>query len=170
MSEPYLGEIRAFGFPYAPRGWAQCQGQTMSISQNSALFALLGTMYGGDGRVTFGLPDLRGRSAISVGQGPGLSARGQGEMSGEEQVTLIAGQIPPHTHGVTASSQASGKSPANAVPAYTADSSSYGGATDLTMNPLMIKPNAGGQPHDNMPPYLVINYCIALEGIFPPRD
>jgi microcystin-dependent protein len=127
-------------------------------------------MYGGDGRVTFGLPDLRGRSAISVGQGPGLSTRGQGEMGGEDQVTLIGGQIPPHTHGVTASSQASGKSPANAVPAYTADSSSYGGATDLTMNPAMIKPNAGGQPHGNMPPYLVINYCIALEGIFPPRD
>jgi microcystin-dependent protein len=169
MSEPYLGEIRAFGFNFAPQGWALCQGQTMSISQNSALFSLLGTMYGGDGRVTFGLPDLRGRSAISFGQGPGLSNRTQGELAGEEQVTLNAGQIAPHTHGVTASSQASGKSPANSVPAYTADSSSYGGATDLTMNPAMIKPNAGGQPHDNMAPYLVINYCIATEGIYPSR-
>ncbi|HEU4546070.1 MAG TPA: tail fiber protein [Microlunatus sp.] len=169
MSEPFLGEIRAFGFNFAPQGWALCQGQTMSISQNSALFSLLGTMYGGDGRVTFGLPDLRGRTAISFGQGPGLSNRTQGELAGEEQVTLNAGQIAPHTHGVTASSQASGKSPSNSVPAYTADSSSYGGATDLTMNPVMIKPNAGGQPHDNMPPYLVINYCIATEGIYPSR-
>ena len=107
MSEPFLGEIRAFGFTFAPRGWAMCQGQTMSISQNSALFSLLGTTYGGDGRVTFGLPDLRGRTAISLGQGPGLSTRTQGEQAGSEQVTLNAGQIPPHTHGVTASSQAS---------------------------------------------------------------
>jgi len=99
-----------------------------------------------------------------------LSNRTQGEQAGSEQVTLNAGQIAPHTHGVTASSQASAKSPSNSLPAYTADTSSYGGATDLTMNPSMIKPNAGGQPHDNMPPYLVINYCIALEGIFPPRD
>lgn len=169
MSEPFLGEIRAFGFPFAPPGWAACQGQMMSISQNSALFSLLGTMYGGDGRVTFGLPDLRGRTAISFGQGRGLSNRSQGELAGSEQVTLTAGQIPPHTHGVTASSQASGKSPATSLPAYTANSPSYGGATDLTMSPQMIQPNPGGQPHDNMQPYLVLNYCIATEGIFPSR-
>ena len=169
MSEPFLGEIRAFGFTFAPQGWLACQGQMMSITQNSALFSLLGTMYGGDGRVTFGLPDLRGRTAISLGQGPGLSNRTQGELSGSEQVTLIGAQIAPHTHWVTASSQASGKSPGGSFPAYTADSSSYGSATDLTMNPQMIRPNAGGQPHDNMQPYLVLNYCIATEGIFPSR-
>ena len=170
MSEPFLGEIRAFGFNFAPQGWALCQGQTRSISQNSALFSLLGTMYGGDGRVTFGLPDLRGRTAISFGQGPGLSNRTQGELAGEEQVTLNAGQIPPHTHSVTASSTAASKSPANSLPAFTATGSSYGGEPDLTMSPAMIGPNpGGGQPHDNMPPYLVINYCIATEGIYPSR-
>ncbi|HEY5979367.1 MAG TPA: tail fiber protein [Microlunatus sp.] len=169
MSEPFLGEIRNFGFNFAPRGWAQCQGQLMSISQNTALFSLLGTMYGGNGQTTFGLPDLRGRTVISVGQGPGLSNRTQGELAGSEQVTLNAAQIAPHTHGVTASSQASSKSPANAVPAY-ADASPYGGGTDLTMNPDMIKPNSGGQPHDNMSPYLVMNYCIATEGIYPSRQ
>jgi microcystin-dependent protein len=170
MSEPFLGEIRNFGFNFAPQGWAQCQGQLLSISANSALFSLLGTMYGGDGRTNFGLPDLRGRTAISVGQGPGLTNRTQGEISGVEQVTLTAQQVAPHTHGVTASSQASSKSPANAVPAFTADTSTYGGGADLTMNPSMIKPNAGGQPHDNMSPYLVTNLCIATEGIYPSRQ
>ena len=170
MSEPFLGEIRNFGFNFAPQGWAQCQGQLLSISQNSALFSLLGTMYGGDGRTTFGLPDLRGRTAISVGQGPGLSDYVQGQVGGEEQVTLTASQVAPHTHSVTASSQAASKSPANSLPAYTADASTYGGATDLTMSPNMIKPNPGGQPHDNMPPYLVTNLCIALEGIYPSRN
>jgi microcystin-dependent protein len=169
MSEPFLGEIRNFGFNFAPRGWAQCQGQTMSIQQNSALFSLLGTMYGGNGQTTFGLPDLRGRSVISVGQGNGLAPRTQGELGGVEQVTLTAQQVAPHTHGVTASSQGGSKSPAGSVPAYNADAAPYGAGTDLTMSPSMIKPNAGGQPHDNMPPYLVMNYCIALEGIFPSR-
>lgn len=169
MSEPFLGEMRNFGFNFAPQGWAQCQGQLMSISANSALFSLLGTMYGGDGQVTFGLPDLRGRSAISLGQGPGLSNRTQGELGGSEQVTLTSQQVAPHTHPVTASSTATGKSPENAVPAFTAGGSSYGGTADLTMNPAMIKPNAGGQPHDNMSPYLVINWCIATEGIYPSR-
>ena len=140
----------------------------MSISQNSALFSLLGTMYGGDGRVTFGLPDLRGRTAISFGQGPGLSNRTQGELAGSEQVTLTAGaDRTAHPRGDRLVPGV-GQEPRDSFPAYTADSSSYGGATDLTMNPQMIKPNAGGQPHDNMPPYLVINYCIATEGIFRP--
>src|SRR6478609_5659401 len=117
MSEPFLGEIRNFEINFAPRGWAQCQGQTMSIQQNSALFSLLGTMYGGNGQTTFGLPDLRGRSVISVGQGNGLAPRTQGELGGVEQVTLTAPQVAPHTHGVTASSQGGSKSPAGSVPA-----------------------------------------------------
>lgn len=170
MSEPFIGEIRNFGFTFAPRGWAQCQGQMMSIQQNTALFSLLGTTYGGNGQTTFGLPDLRGRTAISVGQGPGLGNRTQGEVGGVEQVTLTSQQVAPHTHGVTASSQAAAKSPAGSVPAYSADATVYGGGTDLTMASSMIKPNTGGQPHDNMPPYLVTNWCIALEGVYPPRD
>lgn len=170
MSEPFIGEIRNFGFNFAPRGWAQCQGQQLSISANTALFSLLGTMYGGNGQTTFGLPDLRGRSAISVGQGPGLGNYTQGQLGGQEQVTLSAQQVAPHTHAVTASSTASAKSPANAVPAYTADATPYGGGADLTMSPSMVKPNAGGQPHDNLPPYLVTNWCIATEGIYPPRN
>ena len=170
MTEPFIGEIRNFGFNFAPRGWALCQGQLMSISQNTALFSLLGTMYGGNGQTTFGLPDLRGRTAISFGQGPGLSNRTQGEVAGEEQVTLTSQQVAPHTHGVTASSAAASKSPGDSVPAYTAAAASYGSGSDLTMSPSMVKPNAGGQPHENMPPYLVMNWCIALEGIYPSRQ
>ncbi len=169
MSEPFLGEIRNFGFTFAPVGWATCQGQLMSISQNSALFSLLGTTYGGNGQTTFGLPDLRGRTAISFGQGQGLSNRTQGEVAGEEQVTLTSQQVAPHSHEVTASSQGGNKSPSGSVPGYNADSAPYGGGTDLVMAPSMIKPNPGGQPHDNMPPYLVTNFCIATEGIFPSR-
>jgi microcystin-dependent protein len=170
VSEPFIGEIRNFGFTFAPVGWAQCQGQLMSISQNTALFSLLGTTYGGDGRSTFGLPDLRGRTAISVGQGPGLSQRTQGQTGGEEQVTLTSQQVAPHTHPVAGSSQATAKSPANAVPGYTAAASSYGTSADLQMSSGMVGPNAGGQPHDNMPPYLVTNWCIALQGIYPSRS
>lgn len=169
MSEPFIGEIRNFGFNFAPRGWTLCQGQQLPISQYSALFSLLGTMYGGNGVTTFGVPDLRGRTAISFGQGPGLSNRSQGEAAGTEQVTLTSQQVAPHTHGVTASSTAAGKSPADSVPAFTASASSYGTGTDLTMSAAMVKPNPGGQPHDNMPPYLVTNWCIALDGIYPSR-
>lgn len=170
MTEPFLGEIRNFGFAFAPRGWAQCQGQVLQISQNSALFSLLGTTYGGNGQTSFALPDLRGRATISAGQGPGLSPRTQGEVSGEEQVTLTAQQVAPHTHAVTASSSATNKSPGDSVPAYTAAAAGYGSGADLTMSSQMIKPNGGGQPHNNMPPYLVTNWCIALEGIFPSRS
>lgn len=170
MSEPFMGEIRNFGFNFAPQGWAQCQGQLLSISQNTALFSLLGTMYGGDGRTTFALPDLRGRAVISVGQGPGLSNRSQGEVGGEEQVTLTGPQVAAHTHPAAGSSTATGKSPAGSVPAFTAGGSSYGTTTDLTMSPAMVGPNSGGQPHDNMPPYLVTNWCIALQGIYPSRN
>ena len=119
--DPFIGELRLFGFNFAPRGWALCQGQLMSISQNTALFSLLGTMYGGNGQTTFGLPDLRGRTALGFGQGPGLSPYDQGQPGGAEQVTLLAGQLPPHNHTVSASSAATGKNPANSFPAYTAD-------------------------------------------------
>lgn len=170
MTDPFLGEIRNFAFNFAPRGWAQCQGQTLSISQNTALFSLLGTMYGGDGRTTFALPDLRGRVSIAPGQGPGLTPRSQGETGGSEAVTLTSAEIAPHTHQVAASSAASSKNPSNGLPAYTAADSSYGTNGDIAMSPSMIRPNSGGQPHENMQPYLVTNWCIAIEGIYPSRQ
>jgi microcystin-dependent protein len=170
MTEPFLGEIRNFGFNFAPRGWATCQGQLLAISTNTALFSLLGTTYGGNGQTTFSLPDLRGRAPIGVGQGPGLTDRVQGEMGGVENVTLTAPQVAPHSHGVAASSAAASKSPANAYPAFTAAGSSYGTTADMAMNPGMVTPNSGGQPHENMQPDLGSNWCIALEGIFPSRN
>ena len=169
MSEPFIGELRAFGFNFAPNGWAQCSGQLLPIAQNTALFSLLGTMYGGNGQTTFGLPDLRGRSAISAGQGPGLSMYTQGEVAGVEQVTLTASQVAPHTHTAMGGTTATGKNPAGNVPGYTEAGSSYSPTPAIPMNAGMISPNAGGQPHENRPPYLVINWCIALEGIYPTR-
>lgn len=168
--EPFIGELRCFGFTFAPRGWALCQGQLLAIASNTALFSLLGTTYGGNGQTTFALPDLRGRASLSFGQGQGLTNRTQGELAGEEQVTLTSQQIPAHNHTVGASSAATGKNPANSFPAFTAQGSSYGTTADLTMNPAMVGGGGGGQPHDNMAPYLVLNWCIALEGIYPSRD
>lgn len=170
MTEPYLGELRCFGFNFAPRGWAQCQGQLLSIAQNSALFSLLGTMYGGNGQTTFGLPDLRGRSAISSGQGPGLSSYEQGEVAGAESVTLTAQQVAAHVHGVAAATDATAKNPSGALPGFTASEASYSATASVVMNPGMVLPNTGGQPHENRPPFLVLNWCIALEGIFPSRS
>ncbi len=167
--EPFVGEIRCFGFGWAPVGWAPCQGQLLPISSNTALFSLLGTTYGGDGRTTFALPDLRGRTPVNQGQGPGLSSYDLGQVGGTETVTLIAGQLPPHNHTVTASSTASGKSPSGSVPAYDADSSSYGGGTDLQMSPSMVGGGGNSQPVDNMQPYLAVSWCIAVEGIYPSR-
>lgn len=168
--DPFLGEIRCFGFTFAPRGWALCQGQLLSIASNTALFSLLGTMYGGDGRTTFGLPDLRGRVPTGFGQGPGLSDRVQGELAGEEQVGLTQVQLPAHNHTVAAASAATSKNPSGAVPALTAAGSSYGTVADLGMSPTMVGGGGGNQLHDNMAPYLVLNWCIAIEGIYPPRD
>jgi microcystin-dependent protein len=168
--DPFLGEIRCFGFNFAPRGWAVCQGQLLAISSNTALFSLLGTMYGGDGRVTFALPDLRGRLPMGFGQGPGLSDRVQGEPGGEEQVSLLQTQLPAHSHTVAASSAATSKSPSAAVPAFTAAGSSYGTSADMSMSTSMIAGGGSSQQHDNMSPYLVLNWCIALEGIYPPRN
>ncbi len=169
MTEPFIGEIRNFGFNFAPRGWALCQGQLLPINQNTALFSLLGTMYGGDGRITFALPDLRGRTPIGFGQGPGLSDRTQGEAAGEEAVTLTESDLAAHTHPVTAASVATTKNPAGAVPGFTPRGHSYGTTADAVMSPTMVGQSGDGTPHDNMPPYLVTNWCIATEGIFPSR-
>lgn len=168
--DPFLGELRLFGFNFAPLGWAQCQGQLLAIPSNSALFALLGTQYGGDGRTTFALPDLRGRVALGAGQGAGLSPYPQGQMGGQEQVTLQPAQLPPHNHSVAASSSATGKNPSNAFPAVTPDGVSYGTAADISMSPTMVGGGGGSQSHENRQPYIALNWCIALQGIFPPRN
>ena len=176
MSEPFLGEIRMFGGNFAPRGWAFCNGQLLSIAQNTALFSILGTTYGGDGRVTFGLPDLRGRVPINAGQGPGLSSYTLGEVAGNENVTLIQAQIPPHSHTVACNTgPASAPSPANNVLAAPVDSqggagNGYTPAANATMSPAMIGTTGGGSPISIVQPLLCSSFIIALEGIFPSRN
>lgn len=170
MSEPYIGEIRIFPYSFAPRGWAFCQGQILSIAQNTALFSLLGITYGGNGQTTFALPDLRGRVPMGSGQGPGLTNRTRGEMAGVESVTLLQNQMPAHSHAVACSSDdGNGGSPPGNYPASSGNPI-YSNAANSTMNPGMIGAAGGSQPHNNMQPYLVLNYCIALEGIFPSRN
>jgi microcystin-dependent protein len=162
MAEPFLGEIRAFTMTYAPKGWALCNGQLLPINQNQALFSLLGTTYGGDGRVNFGLPDLRGRVPAHTGAGFTL-----GERVGEEAHTLTLGELPAHNHAVaavdTAGTQAA---PAGAALARAGDL--YGAEADLVaLQSGSVSPVGGGQAHLNLQPYLTLSYCIALQGIFP---
>jgi len=172
--DPFIGEIRLFGFNFAPNGWALCQGQLMAIAQNTALFSLLGTQFGGDGRTTFGLPDLRGRVPLGQGQGPGLTPRTEGELGGEENHTLIINEMPAHNHQVNASQSGSTTNPSGSVPSNDSRGTPvtiYAGSSDGTkMNAGMIQPSGGSGPHNNMQPYLCINYCIALQGIFPSRS
>jgi microcystin-dependent protein len=170
MTDAYIGEVRCFGFNFAPNDWAQCNGQLLPIQQYTALFSLLGTMYGGNGQTTFGLPDLRGRSAIGAGQGPGLGSYDQGQVGGVENVTLTGPQVAPHTHNVFGGADATSKNPGGNVPGFTESASSYSATPGVAMNQGMIAANQGGQPHENRPPYLALNWCIALNGIFPPRS
>jgi microcystin-dependent protein len=170
MAGIFLGEIRLFPYNFAPRGWAYCSGQIMPIAQNTALFSLLGTTFGGNGQTTFALPDLRGRVPISAGQGPGLANYVVGEVGGTESVALGIAELPPHTHNVNATATASSKSPAGMVPGYTASGAAYGAPGALDMAANMLDPAGGGAPFDKHAPYLVLNYCIALEGIFPSRN
>jgi microcystin-dependent protein len=169
MSEPFLGELRIFGFNFAPRGWAMCNGQVLSIAQNTALFSLLGTTYGGNGQTTFALPDLRGRVPVHFGQGPGLSDIDLGEQAGSEVVTLTVDQLAAHNHGIAASNgSATASRPANN---FLAAGGSYATSSDgTTMNPGMVQNAGGSQPHENRQPFLGLNVCIALEGIFPSRN
>jgi microcystin-dependent protein len=185
MSDPYIGQIEAFGFGYAPRNWVTCSGQTLPISQYQALFSLLGTTYGGDGVRTFMLPDLRGRVAMGQGNGPGLTPRTIGQVGGEENHTLTAMEMPPHTHTLRVT--------ATAAPATNVDTpgpsvvlgQTTGIAKDGTTfalnlyaadaNPTQTMSQSaiglsGGQPHPNLMPYLALNYCISLNGIFPSRN
>jgi microcystin-dependent protein len=175
VTDPFLAEIRIFAGNFAPNGWALCDGQLMSISQNTALFSLLGTTYGGDGRVTFGLPNLGGSAPLQPGQGAGLSERLLGEQGGEAAVTLLPTEMASHTH-VPAASSAAGNlnTPGNAVWAPAAmgkvSANIYSTAPpNVAMNPQTTSPTGGGQPHNNMPPYLCATFIIALQGIFPQR-
>jgi microcystin-dependent protein len=176
MSDQYLGEIRPTAFNYAPMGWALCQGQILPISTYSALFSLLGTNFGGDGRTTFGLPDLRGRVGIGVGNGIGLSSYETGQIGGSENVTLTSVQMPVHTHLPNATSNPGGNpSPEGSIWSQENDgqgTSYYGYAAppaNTMLPPWDLDPAGGNQPMSIMQPYLVLNYIIALQGIFPPR-
>ncbi|MGY3090569.1 microcystin-dependent protein [Hymenobacter sp. UYAg731] len=177
--DPFVGEIRAVGFNFAPRGWALCQGQLLAISQNTALFSLLGTNYGGDGRTTFGLPDLRSRLIVQPGQGPGLSNYVLGQLSGSESVVLTANQMPAHTHtlsGVTVnanSAAGTAAAPAGNVLGSNANVQHYAASPDAQMAASSVSgtttPAGSGNPHANTMPSLGLNYVIALQGIYPPR-
>ena len=181
---PFLGQIAFVPYNFAPIGWAECNGQMMSIAQNTALFSLLGTTYGGDGQTTFALPDMRGRVLVHNGQGAGLSSRVLGEQGGTESVTLLPGQMPAHTHttvmnGTTA--EGNTNLPTNAIPANTKvlDKEYYDAslvapgspaAVIVPMAPPIVSPSGGNQPHPNMQPYLTLKCIIALEGVYPSRD
>ncbi len=165
MSTPFLAEIRIFSFNFAPKGWAECNGQLLPINQNQALFSLLGTTYGGDGRVNFGLPDLRGRVPMHMGNGHVL-----GERAGETAHTLIMSEMPTHTHPVTAcSDQATLASPSGNLWGKDA-SSPYAAAGNVIMAPAAITTVGGSQAHENMSPYLALTFGIALQGIFPSQN
>jgi microcystin-dependent protein len=169
MAEPFLAEIRIVSFAFPPKGWALCNGQIMPINQNQALFALLGTTYGGDGRVTFALPDLRGRVPVHAGAGDVLGERG-----GQESVTLVTSELPPHAHTVLADAGvASSTSPSGNLLAkkgrFGADV--YAAPANLTtLHPASVGPAGGSQPHENRQPYLTLNLVIALQGVFPSRN
>ena len=167
MASPFLSEIRLASFDFPPKGWAQCDGQLLPINQNQALFSLLGTTYGGDGRVNFALPDLRGRTPFHMGGGLTLGERG-----GEEAHTLITSEIPAHTHPANSAAISVG----NAIGNYWGDGTAVGvnlyasSPVDSPMAAGLIGNNSGGQPHNNLSPYLVLNYIIALQGIFPSQS
>jgi microcystin-dependent protein len=178
MAEPFIGQIIMFGGNFAIRGYALCNGQLLSIAQNTALFSLLGTTFGGDGRTTFGLPDLRGRVPVHMGQGPGLTNYSLGQSAGAEQVTLTVNQIPAHTHTATAnavngpgnSNVAAGNAWAKDLGTQSATYSNAAPTTPMRTGAVTVAAAGGNQPHSNLQPYLCINFLIALEGIYPSRD
>jgi microcystin-dependent protein len=171
MSSPFVAEIRIFPFNFAPKGWAFCDGQLLPLSQNTALFSLLGTTYGGDGKSNFALPDMQGNAPMHPGQGPGLSLHDLGETGGSETVTLLESEIPSHSHGfVAAQSDGISRFPEANLAANMIGVDGYaspGGVVQMSDNALT--PAGGNQPHNNMQPYLTLNFCIALQGVFPPR-
>lgn len=172
MADPFVAEIRIFPFNFAPKGWAWCNGQLLPISQNTALFSLLGTTYGGDGKSTFALPNMQGNCPMHPGQGPGLSLHDLGETGGSETVTLLESEIPSHSHALRASLDQGDLAIPN--PNRSLASSSQGVIYNTTapnspMAPQALSPAGGDQPHNNMMPYLTFYFNIALQGVFPPR-
>lgn len=172
-AEPFIGEIALLPYNFAPEGWALCNGQLLSIAENTALFSLLGTTYGGDGRVTFALPDLRGRSPVSSGQAPGMDSYLLGEQGGEETVTLTVNEMPVHNHAAACYSADANQRGATgnvwATEAANLTATYSNAAPDSAMAGASIGASGGSQPHDNRSPYLTLNYCIALSGIYPSR-
>lgn len=174
MADPFVAEIRILPYTFVPSGWARCDGQVLPLSQNTALFSLLGTTYGGDGKSTFALPDLQGRAPMHPGQGPGLSLHDLGEQGGTETVTLLDSEIPAHTHTVRASSdpaevQAPGAGRALAR-SQNAQAYSTSPSGPVGMAPQAVAPVGGDAPHNNMQPFLTVQFCIALQGVYPPRS
>lgn len=168
MADPFVAEIRIFPFNFAPKGWAWCDGQLLPISQNTALFSLVGTYYGGDGKSTFALPNLQGSAPMHPGQGPGLSLRDIGESGGSATVTLLPSEVPSHTHTLKASGEdASALSPVGGAPAL-AEVDQFRPDADTVMAPAALG-SVGGQPHNNMQPYLTLYFAIALQGVYPQR-
>ena len=170
MSTPYIGEIRMVGFNFEPQGWALCDGRLLAISENDALFALIGTTYGGDGQTTFALPDLRSRFPIHQGQGPGTSNYILGENGGVEEVTLTVPRMPSHNHVPTANNSAENTDPAGKVWGGWGDYQYSSEAPSVAMATGAVRAEGGSQPHSNMPPYLAVNFVISLFGIFPPQS
>ncbi len=170
--EPYIGQIQAFGFNFAPQGWAQCNGQLLSIMDNQALFSLLGTTYGGDGQTTFALPDLRGRSIVHAGQGPGLSPIQLGQSGGQETVTLTINQLPSHNHPASVAVNTGNGEESSSTSFLSSHASAFNEAptAGAVLAGVTSVPAGGGQPFSNRNPYLGINFCIALEGIYPSRN
>lgn len=172
ITDPFIGLIIMVPYNFPPRGWAFCNGQLLSIAQNTALFSLLGTTYGGNGQTTFALPNLQGRFPMHWGNGPGLSPRSLGETAGSESVTLLSTQMPAHNHQITVQTDpGTTDSPSGAYPARPASSiPQYGTTPGGTLNAATVSAAGGSQPHDNMPPYQTVSFCIALQGIYPSRD
>lgn len=174
MADPFVAEIRIFAGNFAPTGWALCNGQLLPISQNTALFSLLGTYYGGDGKSTFALPDLQGRAPMFWGDGPGLSIRDLGEMSGSTAVTLLDNEMPVHAHSLMgALGLAAGRDPTNNPLARSRNGMAYQDNTNtsvVNMAPAAVGVTGSSQPHNNMQPYLCLTFIIALQGVYPPRS
>jgi len=178
MANPFVAEIRIYPFNFAPKGWAFCNGQLMSISQNTALFSLLGTTYGGDGKSNFGLPNIQGSAPMHPGQGPGLSLHDLGETGGSDTMTLLTSEMPSHTHTISCidGPRAGGQSgqPGNATLVKTggvpANAYTSGASQNQTMAANMVGIMGGNLPHNNLMPYLTLNFCIALQGVYPPRS